>query len=142
MSAVEEAPIVVAFGHEHLDEVLRLCEAEGWPSFPADPARALRAFTAPGVTTLVAAYEGEVIGFAHVLSDGEVQAYLSLIAVETSWRRRGVARALVEEAFRRIGAKRLDVLSEEEAAGLYEALPHRAVPGYRLYPPERGGSPT
>jgi hypothetical protein len=34
--------------------VLRLCESEGWLSFPADPARAVRALTAPGVITVVA----------------------------------------------------------------------------------------
>jgi len=31
------------FATEHIDGVLRLCEAEGWPSLPADRDRALRA---------------------------------------------------------------------------------------------------
>lgn len=131
--AAAEKPIVAAFAPEHLDGVLRLCAAEGWPSFPADAARALRALTAPGVKTVVALHEGEVIGFAHVLSDGEVQAYLSLLAVDASWRRCGVGRGLVEEAFRRAGTKRLDLLSEDTAIDFYESLPHRTVPGYRLF---------
>ncbi|WP_433301383.1 GNAT family N-acetyltransferase [Actinoplanes sp. CA-030573] len=51
MTAVEIRP----FRPGDLPGILRLCEAEGWPSFPADPARAARILTAPGVTTVVAA---------------------------------------------------------------------------------------
>ncbi|MCY1140222.1 hypothetical protein OWR29_19660 [Actinoplanes sp. Pm04-4] len=60
-----------------LPGVLHLCEAEGWPSFPANPPRALRILTAPGVTTVVALDAGAVIGFAELFSDGELQAYLA-----------------------------------------------------------------
>jgi hypothetical protein len=42
----------------HLAGVLALCVAEDWPSLPADPARAARVLTAPGMTTVVAT-EGE-----------------------------------------------------------------------------------
>ena len=59
-----------------LDAVIALCADEGWPSFPEDPARALRALTAPGVTTFVADEAGRVVGFAQLLSDGEIQAHL------------------------------------------------------------------
>ena len=74
-------PTVRPFTPQDLDGVVALCAAEDWPSFPDDPARALRALTAPGVTTVVATEEAAVIGFAQLLSDGEIQAHLSLIAV-------------------------------------------------------------
>src|SRR6201999_50084 len=74
-----------------LDGVIALCAAEGWPSFPEDPARALRALTAPGVTTVVAADGDDVAGFAQLLSDGEIQAHLSLIAVAPAYRRQNLA---------------------------------------------------
>ena len=67
--------------------VLRLCERENWPTLPKDPARADRALTALGVTTVVAIDERNVVGFAQLLSDGEVQAYLALIAVDPAYRR-------------------------------------------------------
>ena len=38
----------------HLDALLALCKAEGWISFAANPERAGRAMTGPGVTALVA----------------------------------------------------------------------------------------
>ena len=79
------------YASEDLDAVLRLCEREGWPSLPQDPARAHRALTAPGVTTLVAGADERIVGFAQVLSDGEIQAYLCLIAVDPEYRRRGIA---------------------------------------------------
>src|SRR4051812_37500649 len=78
------------------DAIVALCAAEGWPSFPEDPARAHRAMTAPGVATVVAEEGGCVAGFAQLVSDGEIQAHLSLIAVDPAFRRRGVGVELLK----------------------------------------------
>jgi ribosomal protein S18 acetylase RimI-like enzyme len=122
------------FAPGHLDGVLALCVAEGWPSLPADPVRALRALTAPGVTTVVALDGADVVGFAQLMSDGEIQAYLALLAVRADRRRSGLGRALVAEALRLAGGQRVDLLSDDDAAAFYERLPHRRKHGFRLYP--------
>ena len=127
------------FCADHLDGVLALCLAEGWPSLPDDPARALRILTAPGVTTVVAVIEGEVIGFAELFSDGEIQAFLTNLAVSIRFRGRGIGRALVEESLRVAGGERIDLLSEEASVGFYESFPHFRLPGIRLYPFHQGG---
>ncbi len=124
----------VAFEPEHLGGVLRLCEAEGWRSLPEGPDRALRALTAPGVVAVVAVEGGEVIGFAQMLTDGEIHAYLCLVAVAESARGRGVGKRLVTEAFSRSGARRVDLLSLDESEAFYRSFAHRAIPGYRLHP--------
>ena len=124
---------------EHLDGVLTLNVAEGWPELPEDPGRAVRILTAPGVTTVVAVVEGEVIGFVQLLSDGELVAYLASIAVDLRFRRRGVGRALVEESLRLGGGRRVDVLSEDASLSFYERFPHFRKPGYRLYPFHESG---
>ena len=117
-----------------LSGVIALCAAEGWPSFPENPARAGRALTAPGVTTVVAAMGERVVGFAQLLSDGEVQAYLALIAVAPDHRRQGIAGQLLDLALGEAGGLRIDLLTE--AGGeFYAALRHRRIPGYRIYPP-------
>ena len=74
-----------------LDEIVALCEIEGWTSFPEDPERAWRALTAPGVHTLVAVEPGGIAGFVQMQSDGEIQAHLSLVLVVEERRRRGIA---------------------------------------------------
>ena len=122
------------FRPEDLDGVLRLCEAEGWPSFPEDPARASRVLSAPGVTTVVAVDDGRVVGFAELFSDGELQAFLANVAVDEQERGKGLGRALVMEALRLAGGQRVDLLSEDDAAPFYESFPHFRKPGYRLYP--------
>ena len=122
------------FEEGHLEGVLRLCVAEGWPSLPEDPARAVRVLTAPGVTTVVAVEGGAVVGFAQLFSDGEIQAFLTSIAVDVTARGRGIGRALVEAALRLAGGDRIDLLSEDDAVGFYESFPHRRKPGFRLYP--------
>ncbi len=130
MRAVE----IVPFTSEHLEGVLRLCVAEGWPSFPENPERAVRVLTAPGVTTVVALIEGEVVGFAQLFSDGELQAFLANIAVQSALRGQGTGRALVTEALRRAGGERIDLLGEEDAVGFYDQFPNFHKPGFRLYP--------
>jgi predicted N-acetyltransferase YhbS len=125
---------LVAFAQEHLPGVLKLYEAEGWPSFPQDPPRARQALTAPGVVSLVAVEDGEVVGLARLLTDGALEAYLCELVVAEKVRRKGVGRRLVEETFARSGARRLDTLSAEGSEGFYASFRHRSFPGYRLYP--------
>lgn len=120
-----------------LPGILRLCALEDWPSFPEDPARADRALTAPGVTTLVAVEGDTLAGFAQILSDGEIQAHLSLIAVDPAHRRRGIARELIVRGLRAAGGLRLDLLTDS-AEEFYASFPHFRLAGFRLYPDYRG----
>ena len=130
----DDAIVVCRYGDDHLDGVLALCRQEGWPSFPEDPARAHRALTAPGVTTVVATAGGRVVGFSHVQSDGEIQAHLSLVAVDDAYRRRGIGRRMLAFGLAEAGGLRIDLVTDS-AEGFYRALSHRPMAGYRLYPP-------
>lgn len=121
------------YDSRHLTGIVELCEHEGWRSLPADLERAQRILTNPGVTTSVATDGGEVIGFIHLLSDGEVQAYVASMAVAEHRRREGIGRRLIEDALHRSGGERIDLLSC--ADDFYEALGGRRVFGFRLRPP-------
>jgi ribosomal protein S18 acetylase RimI-like enzyme len=129
-----ESPLDIhSYARAHLEGVVQLCRDEGWPTFLEDPERAHRVLSAPGVTTVVAVVEGEVVGFAQLQSDGEVQAHLSLLAVARDHRRHGIARQLVTEGLARSGGVRLDLVTDT-AEEFYASLPHRTMSGYRLYP--------
>jgi ribosomal protein S18 acetylase RimI-like enzyme len=110
-----------------------LCEAEGWDSWE-DVDAVKRALSAPGVTTLVALEEGQVVGAAQVLSDGEINWILAMLIVASDHRGRGIGKRLVAEAFTRTGARRLDLLTEDEGPRFYRSLPGREMSGFRLYP--------
>jgi ribosomal protein S18 acetylase RimI-like enzyme len=122
------------YAEADLPRVIELCVAEEWPSYPEDPARAHRALTAPGATSVVAVDDGRVVGFAHMLSDGEIQAFLSNIVVAGSHRRQGIARSLIAAALDRAGGIRVDLITET-ADAFYESLEHKRSSGYRIYPP-------
>ncbi|TDU87283.1 acetyltransferase (GNAT) family protein [Kribbella voronezhensis] len=123
----------------HLPGIVALCEAEGWPSFPADHERAHAVLTGPGVTSVVALDDnGEVVAFAYLLSDGHIQAYLAELAVAATHRRQGIARALLEYAMPLTGAQRIDLVTDT-AQDFYASLPHHTFSGFRIYP---GWKPT
>jgi hypothetical protein len=126
---------VTVFAEQHLPGVLALCVAEGWPSLPVDPERALRILSTPSAPAVVALDDQEVIGFAFAIVDGgALDAYLSLLVVAEHRRREGVARLLIAEVFRRTGVERLDLLAEPGSEDFYDTFPHRRFAGYRLYP--------
>jgi len=131
---------VESFAEKHLDGVIALCQAEGWPSYTANRSKTMRVLTAPGVTSVVAVDGHEVVGFAYMQSDGEIQAHLSLIAVSRTRRREGIGRLLIEEALRMAGGTRVDLLSTEGGDAFYRSLPHTAFPGFRVYPVNRSSA--
>jgi GNAT superfamily N-acetyltransferase len=122
------------FDRQHLGAILGLCRAQGWPSLPSDPVRAQQALTAPGVTTVVAVVADEVIGFATVLSDGVLDAYLSALLVAEAHRGEGIGAGLLQTGYRRSGATRVDLLAADGTADFYTRFPHRRFSGFRLHP--------
>ena len=125
----------VQFDSGHLDGVVSCARVLDWPSY-ADPATALAAFSAPGAVTWVATHDREVIGLAHLLTDGIVQSHLSLVGVLPDYRRKGVARNLVAAAFQQAGGKWLDLCSEPGSENFYRSFRHTERTGFRIYPSE------
>ena len=126
--------VITEFLPEHAPGISALCRRERWKSY-ADPAVAAIGCAAPGVTTLVAINRatGTVAGFAQVLSDGIVQGYLAQLIVHPAYRRIGLARTLLKETYRRSGAQRLD-LQTDDAQAFYETFVGHKKPSYRIYP--------
>ncbi len=119
----------------HLPGVVGILASLGWDNFRYDPELTRRSLTAPGVTAIVAVARetGEVVGFAQVFSDGVFQAHLGLLAVDERWHRGGVGRGLVEEAFARVGAERMDLIASDESLAFYRSFKHREQVGFRIY---------
>jgi GNAT superfamily N-acetyltransferase len=128
MRAVMPALEITRFAREHLPGVIALFAAERW-SYAEDPERTWRALKRPGSLVLVAVHGDEVVGVAHVLGDGEIQAFLSILLVSEEHRREGVGRRLVHEAMARTRGLRLDAISCADP--FYDALGFRRVSGFR-----------
>ena len=109
--------------------MLALFVAESW-SYANDAERTWRALTAPGSKCIVAVIDSTVVGLAHVLSDGEIQAFLAVLLVAEAHRHRGIGARLVRRAFADAGARRMDLTSC--ADGFFEALGLQRVSGFRL----------
>lgn len=121
---------------EHLPGVVTVCEAEGWKGYTEDAEVTWAALTAPGVITMVAVDGAEVVGFAQMMSDRHIQAFLSVLCVSAAHRRKGIGRRLIEETFARAGGKRVD-LTTDSADEFYQSFKHRRFSGYRIYPQEK-----
>jgi ribosomal protein S18 acetylase RimI-like enzyme len=120
----------------HLSGVVEICRSLEWDNFGHDPDLTRGSLTAPGVTTIIAVADntGGVVGFAQVFGDVMLQAHLGLLAVDENWRRRGIGRGLVDEAFARAGVERLDLIASDESLNFYRSLKHREQVGFRIYP--------
>lgn len=114
---------------EHLPGMMALFAAEGW-SYADDEQRTSRALSAPGSLTLVALDSEQVIGVAQTLSDGELQAFLTVLIVAESHRRAGIGRKLLKEAIEGTPGVHIDLISR--ADGFYEAVGFEAMSGFRL----------
>ncbi len=125
---------------ESLSGVVALCAAEGWPSFTKDPEVTWKALTAPGVSTVVAREGLRVVGFAQMLGDAQITAFLSLLLVHPDYRRQGIGRALIAEAFRRTGGQRVDLVTDT-AGAFYRSFRHVEFEGFRIYPQAPKGGP-
>jgi len=136
MQREEKSTVVCkAFDPEaHLSGVVGICRSLEWDNFRHDPDLTRRSLTAPGVTTLVAVAGDEVVGFAQIYGDGVIQAHLGLLAVDEKWRRGGIGRGLIKEAFARVGAGRMDLIASDESLDFYRSLRHREQAGFRIYP--------
>jgi len=124
---------LVAFDPQHCDSSAACAKRLGWPSY-ADPEVALAAFSAPGSATWVAVQHEQVVGLAHLLTNGVVHAHLSLVGVLPELRRRGIATRLIEHAFQQSGAKWLDLWAEPDSVAFYRSFSHQEHPGFRVYP--------
>ncbi len=132
---------IVTYEPRFLDTLLSLCKSDGWTTFAADPERAGRAMTNPGVTALVALEQDDdgterALGFSQAVGDGCFGGYLCMLLVDPTARGQGIGKALVERTLVESGVIRLDLLSSDRAMSLYERFPHHRIPGFRLYPDE------
>ena len=79
---------------------------------------------------MVVLVDNSVVAVAHVLSDGEIQAFLAVLLVGGPHRRSGIGAHLLREVFGQAGARRMDLISCADA--FYETLGFRHVSGFRI----------
>ncbi len=123
-------PSIEPFAHAHLDGLIALVAAEGWTEYTEDAERTARALSAPGVTTLVALADGQVVGAIQVQSDGVIQAHVSMLLIDPEWRGRQVGARLLQKGLELAGGLRIDIRTRTE--GYYERLGASRSLGYRL----------
>ena len=69
--------------------------------------------------------QGQIVGFARVISDGVFYSSIWDVAVLPSWQRNGLGRALMERLLLKLTTERIPVISlyaEREVVGLYQKL--------------------
>ena len=104
---------------------------EGWPSKPS-PETHLKVLR--GSDHVVVARDGSaVVGFINALSDGGFMAYIPLLEVLPAYRKRGIARELVERMMKTLESHyHVALLCDPEVQPMYERLGLIRVPGMVL----------
>ncbi len=76
----------------------------------------------------IARAEGRVIGTARVLSDGICNAYLVDVWTQSPFRRRGIARQMIERLCSRLKGQHLYLQADADIAEIYHRLGFREQP--------------
>lgn len=118
----------------HVTAIRTLLADNGW-ALDARPSRELLTLAGSTGEAIVAVNNsGHVIGYARIVSDGELVSYLAELVVDEDWRRCGIARALVDRCMKTVPTARLDLLSTQAALGFYVRIGCDAHMGYRKWP--------
>ena len=106
-----------------IDELVGLYDAVEWSTYTRDPAKLLRALQG-SLRVVTARGDGQLVGLARVVGDGETIAYLQDILVHPRAQRTGLGRHLMSAAFEPFAHVRQKVLltdDEPRQRDFYEA---------------------
>lgn len=118
----------ITAGTPPLDCTIALYDAVGWTAYTRDPDRLARSLAGSHLVITAWDDDGGLLGLARTVSDGESICYVQDLLVHPASRRRGVARALMEEIRGRYGHCMFLALSTD-ADGTEDAT--RSHPFYR-----------
>lgn len=128
--AVPEGISLRRWAEEDFPAIQSLSTAQGWSTPTTRAAESLVSWRASW-PAIVAEADEEVVGFLRALSDGAVSTYVAGLLVTPAWRRRGLARALLDACQALVPTTRLDVLAEPEAIEFYTHTGFRPYAGFR-----------
>jgi GNAT superfamily N-acetyltransferase len=131
--------IIRAWAEADFPAIQQLSQAEGWSTPLIRPDDALEAWRRSW-PTLVAIQGDTLIGFCRSLSDGLITTFVAELLVAPSWRRRGIAGALLDVTQQLSPGSRLDLLSTSEGQSFYQQAGFRPFPGFRRSWAERTSS--
>jgi len=107
-----------------------LYEKEGWMTFLKRSEDALKAWKNSNIA-LVALDGNIIVGLIRALTDGEITTYIAEIIVDTSYRGKGIGKALLDICHNLYPHARLDLLSTDGADEFYQRESFRTHMGFR-----------
>jgi GNAT superfamily N-acetyltransferase len=100
--------------------IQQIGRSAGWTSLTQRPAEALLAWK-NSWPALVAVADENIVGFVQGLTDEAITTYITALAVDEQWRRRGVGRALLDACHTLYPTTGLYLLAVDDARAFYEA---------------------
>jgi ribosomal protein S18 acetylase RimI-like enzyme len=105
---------------------------EGWPN-PPTPETHLRILRASSHLVLAVESSRQVVGFVTAISDGVLFAYISLLEVLPSHRRRGIGSHLMRRLIERLrGIYAMNLHCDPQLRPFYESLGMHSIPGMAI----------
>lgn len=110
--------------NDDIESIKRLFEDAGWKSYASKINQVIKGFE-KSLLILGAFIEDELIGFIRVVGDGETIIYIQDLVVLKNFKRKGIARNLVDTAlqdFKNVRQKVLITDNNPEATGFYKSI--------------------
>ncbi len=105
-------------------ELVSLYDSVDWSAYTKDPERLLRGILG-SLRVVTARHDGELVGLARIVGDGETIAYLQDILVRPDMQRSGLGRLLMASVFEPYASVRQKVLitgDEARQRAFYESM--------------------
>lgn len=107
-----------------------LYKKEGWLTVIKREDDAKLAFKNSNIV-LVATFDDNIIGFLRALSDTQITTYIAELVVDKEFRKKGVAKQLIDYCHQLYPSTRLDVLASDESKKFYIKQQFKTQNGYR-----------
>jgi ribosomal protein S18 acetylase RimI-like enzyme len=121
------------------DEVLRLYDSVGWVGYTKDPDKLARSLAGSHLVLTARSANGQLLGLARSISDGETVCYVQDLLVHPEAQRRGVGRLLMDDLQRRYDHCRFFLLSTDHADSADAQKSHPFYRAVGLIPHEEQG---
>ncbi|QPC46504.1 GNAT family N-acetyltransferase [Mangrovibacillus cuniculi] len=121
---------IVPFHSKYFDQIITMCEEEGWTNLVHKRNDLLEAFQSSSIAFLL--LDGEqVIGYIRGVTDTKISTFIAELLIKKDHRQKGLGTKLLKYVHDQYPETRMELLASSTSKDYYEEKDFRPFNGYR-----------